>query len=75
VACLRTALPWPSLSFLICDLPGQSISLGTQLCDNSDHVLDSLSMDGRVDGPDLSFDIETLQTMPVTEGGDSAVDT
>eukprot|EP00090_Calanus_glacialis_P014613 TRINITY_DN23438_c0_g1_i1.p1 TRINITY_DN23438_c0_g1~~TRINITY_DN23438_c0_g1_i1.p1 ORF type:complete len:314 (-),score=69.83 TRINITY_DN23438_c0_g1_i1:830-1771(-) len=65
----RTTLAEP---LLICDLPGQNISLGTQLRDNSDHVLDSL--DGRVDGPDLSFDIETLQTMPGTEGGDSAVD-
>ena len=66
----RTTLAEP---LLICDLPGQSISLGTQLRDNSDHVLDSL--DGRVDGPDLSFDIETLQTMPGTEAGDSAGDT
>ena len=66
----RTTLAEP---LLICDLPGQSISLGTQLRDNSDHVLDSL--DGRVDGPDLSFDIETLQTMPGTEVGESAVDT
>ena len=30
-------------------------------------MLDSL--DGRVDGPDLSLDIETLQTLAETEGG------
>ena len=48
----RTTLAEP---LLICDLPGQNISLGTQLRDNSDHVLDSLALDGRVDGPDLSL--------------------
>jgi len=47
---------------LICDLPGQNISLGTQLRDNTqseeNQGLDSLG--GRVDGPDLSFDIDTF---------------
>ena len=55
---------------LICDLPGQNFSLGSQLRDdsNSNQVLDSL--DGRVDGPDLSLDMEILQTLAETEGQD-----
>jgi len=68
----RTALAEP---LLICDLPGQNISLGTHLRDNpnqgGDHVLDSL--DGRVDGPDLSFGIETLQNVTETDGGSSSM--
>ena len=53
----KTTLAEP---LLICDLPGQNISLGTQLRDNGaddetydHHGLESL--DGRVDGPDLSL--------------------
>ena len=53
----KTTLAEP---LLICDLPGQNISLGTQLRDNGvddddpdQHGLESL--DGRVDGPDLSL--------------------
>ena len=69
----RTTLAEP---LLICDLPGQNLSLGSQLRDNSnmgsDHVLDSL--DGRVDGPDLSLDMEILQTLAETEGEDKSVD-
>jgi len=70
----RTTLAEP---LLICDLPGQNISLGTQLRDHpvgggGEHGLDSL--DGRVDGPDLSFDIETLHSVPVPDGVDSTAD-
>lgn len=70
----RTALAEP---LLICDLPGQDLSMGTRLRDESsftgDHMLDSL--DGRVDGPDLSFDIENLHTMAEIQGGDGSLET
>ena len=70
----RTTLAEP---LLICDLPGQNGSLGSQLRDNSnldsDHVLDSL--DDRVDDPGLSLDVKILRTLAKTEGRARFVET
>ena len=59
----RTRLAEP---LLICDLPGQNINFGAHIRDDSQEGLGYL--DHNVQGSNMSFDVETIGTLPI-EGG------
>jgi len=67
----RTALAEP---LLICDLPGQNMNLATHIRDDSQDRQGLDYMENNVQGSDMSFDLETLRTLPVVDGAQSHSD-
>ena len=53
---------------LICDLPGQNINLGNHIRSNNQDGDGLENPDNNNQGSDMSFDVETLRTMPVIDG-------
>ena len=60
---------------LICDLPGQNINLGDRIRSNNQDGVGLENLDNNNQGSDMSFDVETLRTLPVIDGAQNPSET